>query len=94
MTVHLISVGLSMLDALADPSQKLTGKPDLIGAIGPHREQPCRLFEAEGIGEDRDAANKWLAGASARMAHLAMMPARLPAPEPATAIRPDLCLST
>ncbi len=89
MTVHLISVGLSMLDALADPSQKLTGKPDLIGAID--REQPFRLFEAEGIGEDRDAANKWLAGAlgaDGAPGHNAASAARLR--ELATAIRPDL----
>jgi hypothetical protein len=64
MTVHLISVGLSVLDALADPYTKLAADEDAISAIG--RERPHRLLEEEGIGDDeRDAAGDWLAAALA-----------------------------
>jgi hypothetical protein len=88
MTVHLISVGLSILDVLTDPGQRLNGKPDLIGAI--HRQAPHKLFEAEGIGDDREAASKWLAGALGTDGAGGGNPASARLDELAAAIRPDL----
>lgn len=58
MTVHLISVGLSMRDALRDPYDKLAGEPDLIAAI--ERHKPLDLLPDDG---DGDAASGWLVGA-------------------------------
>ncbi len=64
MTVHVISVGLSVLDAFRDPQAKLAGKSDLVTAI--RRQSPQALFAAEGIDDTRyDAASDWLAGALA-----------------------------
>ena len=89
MTVHLISVGLSIRDALADPAQKLDARPELMSAV--YRERPHELFEVEGVGDDRDAASAWLAGALAAEGE----PGRDPASaarlaELAAAVRPDL----
>jgi hypothetical protein len=62
MTVHVISVGLSVLDALADPEDKFAGKPDLVGAI--RRHVPGELLESAGVGDrDRRGASDWLAAA-------------------------------
>lgn len=60
MTVHVISVGLSMLDSLADPPGKLAGEPDLIAMIDRH--EPLQLLPGD---SDRGAASEWLAGALA-----------------------------
>jgi hypothetical protein len=70
MTVHLISVGLSIRDALKDPEtrrRKLKDKHELIAAIG--RAEPWNLLVREaGVSDpprdrDRDLANQWLAEA-------------------------------
>lgn len=62
MTVHVISVGLSVLEALAEPEKKFGGKDDLVGAIRAAR--PCELLEDAGIGDrDRGAASDWVAAA-------------------------------
>lgn len=69
MTVHLISVGLSVLNSLADPENKLAppdGKRapryDLIQAI--RGAEPTELLDKAGIGErDRRGASEWLAAA-------------------------------
>jgi hypothetical protein len=58
VTVHLISVGLSVRDALRDPYDKLAGEPDLIAAINRHK--PLDLFPGD---MDGDAASEWLVGA-------------------------------
>jgi hypothetical protein len=58
VTVHLISVGLSMLDTLGDPYDKLTGEPDLIAMI--NRHEPLGLPPDD---HDHAAASQWLAGA-------------------------------
>ena len=60
MTVHLISVGLSMLDSLGDPPGKLASEPDLIAMIDRH--EPLKLLPEN---SDRAAASEWLAGALA-----------------------------
>jgi hypothetical protein len=60
MTVHLISVGLSMLDALREPDAKLGDEPDLIAMIDRYR--PHEMLTAD---RDREAASEWLAGALA-----------------------------
>jgi hypothetical protein len=60
VTVHLISVGLSMRDALRDPYDKLAGEPDLIAAIDRHK--PLDLLPDDG---DGGAASEWLTGALA-----------------------------
>jgi hypothetical protein len=59
MTVHLISVGLSIRDALGDPYQKL-GDDDLAALVEdykPHEMLPESM--------DRGAASEWLTGALA-----------------------------
>ena len=66
MTVHLISVGLSVLDVLADPSRKLAADSDAIKAI--LEERPAKLLEDEGIDNERDVAKRdeasnWIVGA-------------------------------
>lgn len=60
MTVHLISVGLSMLDALRDPGAKLGDEPDLITMIDRYR--PHEMLTAD---MGREEASEWLAGALA-----------------------------
>ena len=60
MTVHVISVGLSMLDSLGDPPGKLAGEPDLIALID--RYEPLGLLPGD---SDRGAASEWLARALA-----------------------------
>jgi hypothetical protein len=62
MTVHLISVGLSMLDALDDPGRKLAAKRDLIAGIG--KQRPGCLLADEGIDDTgREAASEWMVSA-------------------------------
>lgn len=70
MTVHLISVGLSIRDALKDRDtrlRKLGDKPELIAAIG--RAEPWNLLVNEaGISDpprdgDRKVADAWMAEA-------------------------------
>jgi hypothetical protein len=58
MTVHLISVGLSLRDAFRDPYEKVD--PDLADMIDRHK--PFGLLPED---IDRDAASDWLAGALA-----------------------------
>lgn len=60
MTVHMISVGLSMRDALRDPYGKLAGERDLIAMIDLHK--PFELLPDD---TDHAAASGWLAGALA-----------------------------
>jgi hypothetical protein len=60
VTVHMISVGLSMLDTLRDPYGKLAGERDLIAMI--NRGKPLELLPDD---TDRGAASDWLAGALA-----------------------------
>jgi hypothetical protein len=59
MTVHLISVGLSLRDAFRHPHEKFDD-PDLAELIDLHK--PFGLLPED---MDRDAANEWLAGALA-----------------------------
>lgn len=62
MTVHVISVGLSVLEALDEPEKKFGGKDDLVGAI--REARPSELLEVAGIGDrDRDGASGWVAAA-------------------------------
>jgi hypothetical protein len=63
VTVHVISVGLSVRDALRNPRPSLRGKFELAGVID--REKPAELLDAAGAGPDRDAASAWLASALA-----------------------------
>lgn len=64
MTVHLISVGTSVIEALGKPREKLTGNRDL--AVGISDAQPGRLLTREGIlDHQRDLASDWLAAALA-----------------------------
>jgi hypothetical protein len=64
MTVHLISVGLSVRDALAKPRGKLGDKKGLVDAI--LAERPNELLACFGIrDEHRDEASDWLAAALA-----------------------------
>jgi hypothetical protein len=58
MTVHLISVGLSMLDSLREPDAKLADEPDLIAMIDRYR--PHEMLTAD---MRRAEASGWLAGA-------------------------------
>ena len=66
MTVHLISVGTSILtEALLDPAKKLAGRRDLARVIS-REARPAHLLADEGIAShQRDAASRWLAGALA-----------------------------
>ncbi|MGH3221700.1 MAG: hypothetical protein ACRDPY_23885 [Streptosporangiaceae bacterium] len=59
MTVHLISVGLSMLDAIGDPYSTL-GDDDLAAAVAVNK--PHEMLTKD---TDRAAASAWLAGALA-----------------------------
>jgi hypothetical protein len=66
MTVHVISVGVSVLNVLQDQDklrEKLAGKDELIAAIG--RAEPWDLLSRElGVSEPgRDQASQWLSGA-------------------------------
>jgi hypothetical protein len=62
MTVHLISVGLSIRDSLREPSRKLAGNPDLVKAIVGGR--PHLLLADEGIDETQRArASDWMTAA-------------------------------
>jgi hypothetical protein len=85
MTVHLISVGLSMLDALREPDAKLGDEPDLIDMI--ERYRPHEMLTAD-IG--REEASGWLTGALAapgEPGHEAAGAGRLR--EMSAAVRPD-----
>jgi hypothetical protein len=62
VTIHVISVGVSLRDSLADPRKPLARKPELAGEIrqcGPHR-----LLADQGI-NDGSAASAWLSRATA-----------------------------
>jgi hypothetical protein len=63
VTVNVISVGISVLDALADPEAKLAGKTEIITAI--RRTAPRELMADAGIDEVRgkQEASAWLAAA-------------------------------
>lgn len=62
MTVHVISVGRSVLDALREPEDEFGDKYELVGAIGQAR--PWQLLEDARIGEnDCDQASDWIAAA-------------------------------
>lgn len=66
MTVHMISVGVSLLNVLQDQDklkEKLAGKDELIAAIG--RAEPWDLLSRElGVSKPgRDQASQWLSGA-------------------------------
>jgi hypothetical protein len=64
MTAHLISVGLSVRDALEKPRGKLGDKKGLVDAI--LAERPNELLACAGIrDEHRDEASDWLAAALA-----------------------------
>jgi hypothetical protein len=64
MTVHVISVGLSVLDALSEPEEKFGDKYDLMRAI--RDVAPWALMDAAGIGDrDRDEASDWVTALSA-----------------------------
>jgi hypothetical protein len=65
MTVHLISVGTSILtDALRKPREKLGAGSDLARVIG--KERPADLLADQRIlAHQRDDASEWLAGALA-----------------------------
>ncbi len=62
MTVHVISVGLSLLRSLGDPDRlaELPQKPELIKAIS--QAAPQNLLKADSTGDD---ASAWLAAALA-----------------------------
>lgn len=65
MTVHMISVGLSVLDTFADPARKLAPKKDLVAAIA--RSRPADLLDDAGIGaRDSAAASRWVTTALGR----------------------------
>jgi hypothetical protein len=85
MTVHLISVGLSMLDSLREPDAKLADEPDLIAMIDRYR--PHEMLTAD---LRREEAGGWLAGAlagPAKPGHEAAAADRLR--EVSAAVRPD-----
>jgi hypothetical protein len=64
VTVHVISVGVSVLDALAAPYRTLAGHDELLSAVA--RAKPHDLLTAQGIGKgDRGEASSWLAAALA-----------------------------
>lgn len=77
MTVHVISVGLSVLDSLAGRGRTLDER--LAAAV--RLEHPLELLSQAGIGgADRDKASAWLAGAltpSGRDGHQPANAARL-----------------
>jgi hypothetical protein len=63
VTIHVISVGISLLDVLAAPYGKLTDR-DVLTAVC--KAEPHNLLAQAGIGEhDRDKASSWLAAALA-----------------------------
>ena len=64
MTVHLISVGKSVIDALAKPREKLRGNRDLAADISD--VHPAGMLTREGIlDHQRDLASAWLTAALA-----------------------------
>ena len=64
MTVHLISVGKSVIDSLAKPREKLKGNRDLAAEISD--AHPAELLIREGVlAHQRDLASAWLAAALA-----------------------------
>jgi hypothetical protein len=84
MTVHLISVGLSLRDAFRDPYEKLEDF-DLAAVVD--RQSPFGLLPED---IDRDEASDWLAGAltaPAEPGHNAAEADRLR--EVSAAVRPD-----
>lgn len=62
MAVHVISVGVSLRDSLADTRRSLSGTPALITAI---KEGKPLLVMNNGAMGSGDAASQWLAGALA-----------------------------
>lgn len=84
MTVHLISVGVSVLEALKDPYAKL-GDDDLAAVVDDQKPQEMLPESMDG-----DAASNWLAGALAASGdpgHNAAAADRLR--ELSAAVRPD-----
>ncbi len=68
MTVHVISVGLSLLESLKDPGRlaELNQSIELIKSIT--REAPQNLLKEAGADSTGDTASTWLAGALAGQA--------------------------
>ncbi|HUZ26621.1 MAG TPA: hypothetical protein VMV07_22955 [Streptosporangiaceae bacterium] len=62
MTVHVISVGVSLRDSLADPGKSLRDRPELVQVI--EDLAPQRLLADKGI-IDGDGASAWLSSALA-----------------------------
>jgi hypothetical protein len=60
MTVHVISVGLSVLDNLRDPRHALGGMAAAVSA-----QRPGELLQESGASHDKDKASQWLAAALA-----------------------------
>lgn len=63
MTVHLISVGLSLLNVLADPYDKLGSHPEIYAAVRNAEPKPHQLLRAAGIkntDDDRSPASDWI----------------------------------
>jgi hypothetical protein len=58
VTVHVISVGLSILDALSDPRRTFRDVPEQSGAV--RQEEPGRLLEKAGVRGDKNKATGWL----------------------------------
>ena len=63
VTVHVISVGLSILDALEEPRRAFRDTPDLAAAV--RKEEPGRLLEKACVHNDKTEASGWLARALA-----------------------------
>jgi hypothetical protein len=84
MTVHLISVGLSVLEkGLGDPRRKVHESVRPVA-----RQRACSLLTGHGIQDpDRDAADEWIAAA---LAADARQPQAEELRKVAAAVRPDL----
>ena len=65
MTVHLVSVGVSLTDSLRNPRDSLKGHGELIRPVLDH--EPHMLLESRGI-RTGEAASDWIAGALAGVA--------------------------
>lgn len=90
MTVHVISVGLSILDSLETPSRAFPGQPDL--AVAVKQARPATLLSDHGIGPgNREQADAFLARAltpAGKAGHDAEKADKVTAA--ARAVRPDL----
>jgi hypothetical protein len=89
VTVQVISVGRSILNALAEPYRTFTERPELASAIA--RVKPDQLLAAAGVtGHDRDGASSWLSGALAPSGTPGRPQQADKLAEATRAIRPDL----